>query len=131
VFHAQGVLAQAGEVDRGVELSVNDRAAVLTPVYALGQGELGFHHAAGRAGLRAGIPPVRYHQPTAIPSGLVAELSAHPAESGIGDGPVQPAAARAAAGLAPAHPGHIQILHHNHLVALRQLRGGLVQRVSA
>jgi hypothetical protein len=108
------VLAQAGEVDRGVQITVEDRAAVVALVLPVGQGELGFHRAAGRAGLGAGVPPVRDHELAAVPGGLVAELAAQLGGGGVGDGPVQPAAAAADAGLAAGHAGHVQIFDDDH-----------------
>jgi hypothetical protein len=73
-----------------------------------GEGELGFHRAAGRAGLRTGIPAAGYHELSAVPGGLVAELAAQLAGTGVGQGTVQAPPACAGAGLAPHHPGHIQ-----------------------
>src|SRR5208283_4403555 len=100
---------------RGVQITVEDRAAVVTLIRPVGQGELGFHRAAGRAGLRAGVPPVRDDELAAVPGGLVAELAAQLAGGGVGDGPVQPTPPTAGARLAAGHAGHVQIFDDYHL----------------
>jgi hypothetical protein len=65
---------ESGEVACGVEVSVQDQTARLTLVLALRQGQLGFHRAAARAGLRGRIPAVGDDQPPAVPRGLVRQL---------------------------------------------------------
>jgi len=125
------VLAQAGEVDRGVAVPVDGQAAGVAVVGAFVQRQLGFHRATGGAGLRTGVPPAGYQEPGAVPGGLVAELAAQLAEPGVGQGPVQAAPALAGARLAAGHVRHREVLNHDHLVALGQAGGRLVQRVAA
>src|SRR5260221_8891965 len=99
-FHTGRVLAQAGEVGRGVEVAVVCGAAALTRPGPFGQGQAWLSPAARRTGLRAGIPPVRDDQGRAVPGGLVAELAPQLGRGGVGHHPVEPAPALACAGLA-------------------------------
>ena len=92
-FCAGGVLAQAGEVDGGVQVTVEDDVAVVTPVGPVGQSELGFHRAAGRAGL----PPFRAAPPRApVRAVLAGGAPLHRPQPGQ----------RGGQGARRAHPGH-------------------------
>ena len=126
-----GVLAQAGEVDRGVKITVQDRAAVVTLVLPVGQGELGFHRAAGRAGLRAGVPPVRGHELAAVPGGLVAELAAHPAGAASAMARFSPRPPRPAPGLRRDMPATFRSSTTITWCRWASRGGGLVQHVAA
>lgn len=64
------------DVDGRVHITVDDKSALLAMVDAFGQGQLGFHRPAVRAGLRAWIPPVDDMEPRAGACGLVGQLTA-------------------------------------------------------
>src|SRR5215218_11339506 len=70
------MLCELGEITGSVQVPVEPQPAGLTGEDALGQGELDYHPSAGRTHLGRGIEPVSHHQPTTVPSRLVAELSA-------------------------------------------------------
>src|SRR5713101_7200826 len=127
----RGVLAQAGEVDRGVHITVVHGAAAVTGPGAFGQRQAWLSPAAGRAGLRAGIPPIGDDQVAAVPAGLVAELAPQLSRGGVGQGPVQAPPALAGAGLAPGHVLHREVFDDDDLVPAGEAGGGLVQRVAA
>jgi hypothetical protein len=62
---------------------VDDQAASLAREDALIQGQLGFHHPTGRAGLQARKESVGDDEPAATPAGLVAELPAQLTEGTV------------------------------------------------
>jgi hypothetical protein len=70
------VLCELGQVAGRVQVPVELEPAGLAFEGALGQAELGFHPAAGRARLGRGMEPVGHHQTTAVPGRLVGELAA-------------------------------------------------------
>src|SRR5579884_4213770 len=110
-------------VPGSVHVSVDDQTASLTPIDTLGQGQLGFRHPTGGAGLGAGEEPVGDDEATATPDGLVPELLSHRSEGLVGKASGQPPVAQ--------HPGHVQILDHHHLVPRGQQRRGLVDGIEA
>ena len=131
VVHARRVLAQAGEVDRGVQITVQDRAAVVTLVPS------------GRPG-RAWLSPRRRpsrssNWDTTGPRPRAGRRTRRSC-SRAGGAP-RPRAASAMARFRPRPPrpapglrgqaGHVQVLDDDHPVPLCQPRGGLVQHVAA
>lgn len=64
----------AGEVDGGVDVSVQDEATYTALVDAVGQREVGLDLTAPGARLGRGEPPVRNDELGAVPGGLVLDL---------------------------------------------------------
>jgi hypothetical protein len=118
-----GVGREGGQVPRGVVVPIQDHAARRAHIPPLGQAQLGFRRTASRADLRAGEPAVRHDQPHPGPLGFVAELAADLRPAGPGDVPGQPLVAQ--------HPGHVQVLDHDHVVLADQPGGELVGVVAA
>src|SRR5215217_3375034 len=80
------VLRELGKIAGGIQVAVENHAAGLADEGVLGQGELGFHPSAGRAGPGRGIEAVGDDQPAAIPGRLVGELAADLRQTSIGNG---------------------------------------------
>jgi hypothetical protein len=95
-------------------------------IHAIPQVEFGFRPAT-RAQLSGWEEPWRGHQFGAIPGGLVAELSADPADGGITEGTVEAAFTPAATA------GHVlgrQLLNRDHVVGDHQIAGDPVDFMS-
>src|SRR5579884_2423178 len=110
-------------VPGSVHVSVDDQTASLTPIDTLGQGQLGFRHPTGGAGLGAGEEPVGDDEATATPGGLVPELLSHRSEGLVGKASGQPPVAQ--------HPSHVQVFNHHRLVPRGQQRRGPVEGIEA
>jgi hypothetical protein len=117
------VLHELGEVAGGVQVTVEDQAAGLALESTLGEGELGFPPAAGRADLGGGIAGVGDHQPPAAPDGLVGEQATHLPKAGVGDGASKASVAE--------HPGDVELLYDHGAVLGGEGGGELVQRLPA
>jgi hypothetical protein len=113
---------ECGQVACGVLIPVEDEPAGGTGVGALGQGELGFHRAATRAGLAGGEPAVGNDQPPAVPGGLVGQLSPYLAHADIGHRAGQPPVGQ--------HPRHVEVFDHDRAVGGGQAAGELVYPVT-
>ena len=106
-------VAEAGEVDRRIQIPIYRWASVAAAVDAVAQPEFGFHPAAPTQ-LSRREEPWRAHQFGAIPAGLVVQLGADPPQRGIAERPVEAAFAP------PTTPAHVlrgQLLDRNDLVA--------------
>src|SRR5258708_39833166 len=114
---------EGGEVACGVDVPVEDQAAVLAGEDPDAEGQLGFHCLAGRAGLAAGGPPVGDDQAAAVPPGLVVELPPDFAEGGAGQmpGPLRVAQ----------HPADVEVLDHDRPVGAGEGGGEFAERVGA
>ena len=77
------------EVERGVEVPVDDQAAGVAGEDPVGKAQFGFHCAAARTRLTRREPPVGDGELPAVPPGLVVELASDLAEGGVGDVPGQ------------------------------------------
>src|SRR5882724_5063755 len=62
------------QIDRGIEVPIDDQPTMLAAEHPSRQGQLGFHCPTGRTRLRRRKPTVGHHQPTTIPAHLVAQL---------------------------------------------------------
>src|SRR5882724_7621776 len=62
------------QVDRGIEVPVDDQPAVLTAEHPRRQGQFGFHRPTRRTRLRGREPTIGHHEPAAVPAGLVVQL---------------------------------------------------------
>ena len=91
-----GGLAEAGEVDRRIQIPIHWWASVAAVVDAVAQPEFGFHPAA-RTQLSRREVPWCGHQRGAVPDGFVAELGADASQRGIPEGSVEAAFAPPAA----------------------------------
>ncbi len=113
-------VAEAGEVDRRVQIPIQGRTSVAAVVDPVPQRQLGFHSAAGtRLGGRE--PAARGHQRGPVPNRLVAQLDADPAQSSIVDRTIQAAFAGTAT---PGHPRNMEILDNQHRVPAGESGGG-------
>ena len=120
-------VAEAGEVDRRIQIPADRRASVAATIDAITQRELGFHPAV-RAQLSRRKQPGRGHQRGAIPTALVIELGTDPPQRSVAEGAVE---AAFTATTAPAHVVDGELFDRDDLVAGRQLGGGLVDHVGA
>ncbi len=113
---------EGGEVAGGIDVAIHCVTAHIAPKHANMQWQLGFHRTAVRAGFAGGVPAVGHHQVTSAPADLVVELSPNLAEAGIRD----------TAGKSPVaqHPGHMQILDHDHSDASCQTSSELMKSIA-
>src|SRR5882762_6295713 len=88
------------EVDRGIEIPIDDQTTMLTTKHPRRQGQLGFHCPTGRTRLRRRKPTIGHHQPTSTPAHLIAQLPPDLPETRVSHMPGQPAIVE--------HPGHVQ-----------------------
>src|ERR1700756_3450777 len=119
-------VAEAGEVDRRIQIPIDGDASVAATVNAFMQAEFGFRSAA-RTQLSRSEKPGRGHQLGAIPKALIAELPKNTADSSITQGAVETAFAQSAA---PAQVLGGQILDHHHGMPGGQGSGGPVYLMS-
>ena len=77
------------QVECCIVVPVDDQAAALAVVTALGQGQLGFHCLAPRARFRRWVPAVGDHECCPIPLGLVSELTSQLGGRAVEQGPVE------------------------------------------
>src|SRR3979490_2567324 len=83
------------EVERGVEVPVDDQAAGVAGEDPVSKPQFGFHCAAARTRLTRREPPVGDGELPAVPPGLVVRLASELAEGGGGEGPGQRVVLRA------------------------------------
>lgn len=96
-IHAQAPVFTTGKpskpfrqhVLRGIDVAVMGGAAYRARPFPNIQPQLTQDMSATSTGLGAWIPPIRYHQSTAVPLGLVLNLTAELSEGGIGEVPSQ------------------------------------------
>ena len=108
-------------VDRGVQITIHDKAATITPVDALSEGELGFHSPALRACFAGRVPAVHDVQRGPGARGLVVELAAELAERRIAHRLSEPVVLH--------HADHVQILDTDVQVRLSDHGCCLVYRI--
>jgi|SRR6185312_5059242 len=114
---------KASKVDRSVMIPVANHTAVLAGKDTLGQGQLGFHCLANRAGLGAGEPSAGDFQPAIIPGGLIFELSAKLRKACVGNVSGQLSVLQ--------HAGDVQVFDYNDAILTDQGGGEFVQSVRA
>src|SRR5882762_5775795 len=110
------------QIDRGIEIPIDDQTTTLTTKHPRRQGQFGFHCPTGRTRLRRRKPTISHHQPTTIPTHLVAQLPPNLGEAGVSQLPGQPAIVE--------HPGHVQVLDHHSADRGGQSGGELVQPIT-
>src|SRR5579864_3735576 len=105
----------------GVDVPVVPGAAGRASPLPGGQAQAGEQVPARRAGLGRGVPAVDHDQAAPVPLALVLQLAAE----------LAPAAVRNYAGQVPVadHPGHVQVLDHDHVALADQAGAGAVQEV--
>jgi hypothetical protein len=82
-------IAEAGEVDRRIQISIDRRASISVLIHAIAQAELGFRPTP-RTQLCRGEASWRDHQRGATPGALVVELRTNPPHRGIPEARLRP-----------------------------------------
>src|SRR5882724_1853238 len=111
------------EVERGVEVPVDDQAAGVAGEDPVCKAQFGFHCAAARTRLTRREPPVGDGELPIVPSGLVVQLASDLAEGGVCDVPGQLVVLE--------HARDVEVFHNNGAVGGGQVGGELVDRVLA
>lgn len=119
--------AEAGEVDRRIEVPVDDETAGTAAVGAFGERELGSRSATGTQ-LARRIVTVRRQDRAAGPIGLVFEHRTDPTQRRIADCTVQSTFAMPSPTV---HTRQVQMLHHEDVVLTDQLRCRVMYGVTA
>ena len=113
----------AGEVDRRVEIALDNQTAESTRIGPSRQVEVVTDLATTRTRFGTGKEPVGYSNLDPVPAGCVMELAGKLSHGGVGDRPRQVSD--------PHHSRYVQVLDHEDLAMLNKGLGGLVDEVSA
>jgi hypothetical protein len=114
--------SESGQGARGIEISIQHKAADITGESPDSQRQLGFYRATTRARLGRWIPPVGHDQPTPVPGHFISQLPPELAERGIRD--------RTGESSATYHPSHVEVFDDNYTDRLHEGTGEFVQTVA-
>src|SRR6266568_7498926 len=111
------------QIDRGIEIPIDDQPTMLTTEHPRRQGQFGFHCPTGRTRLRRSKPTIGHHQPTTTPAHLVPQLPPDLTKTRVSQVPGQFPVLE--------HPGYVQFRDHHDADRGGPSGGELVQAITA